>query len=76
MLKVFGCSTYYYESEGKLEPSAKNGVFIGYEDRVRGLNIWSPLERNVILSKDVIFDKLSMLHSKSKEYSGKAKHVT
>jgi len=38
-----------------------------YEDRVKGFQVWSPFERNFILSIDVVFDKLSMLHSKSYE---------
>jgi len=72
MLKVFWCPTYYHISEGKLEPRANKGVFIGYE----GFRIWSLPERKVIMSKDVIFNELYMLHSKSEEDTCMAKNVT
>ena len=71
MLKVFGCLTYYHVSEGKLEPRAKNGSFMGYKDGVKGLWVWSLSERKVILSRDVIFYELFMLYSKSDEDLGK-----
>jgi len=35
ILKVFGCLTYYHISEGKLEPEAKKGLFMGYGDGVK-----------------------------------------
>jgi len=37
MLNVFGCSTYYHVSEGKMESKAKKGFFMGYGDGVKGL---------------------------------------
>ena len=40
ILKVFRCPTYYHISEGKLEPRTKKGVFMGYEDGVKGFIIW------------------------------------
>ena len=58
ILKVFGCPTYYHISEGKLEPRAMKGVFMSSEDEVKGFKIWSPSERKVILSRDVIFVEL------------------
>ena len=57
----------YHVNEGKLEPKAKKGLFMGYGDGVKGFQVWSPSERKVILSRDVIFDELSMLHSKCNE---------
>ena len=38
--------------------------------------VWSSSKRKVILSRDFIFDKISMLHSKSDEDLGKAKDAT
>ena len=61
-LRVFGCSAYYHVSEGKLEPRAKKGVFVGYGDGVKGFRIWSPSERRVILSRNVVFDENSMFN--------------
>lgn len=64
MLKVFGCPTYYHVSEGMLDPRAKKEFFIGYGDGVKGFQVWSSYERKVILSRDVVFDELYMMHSK------------
>ena len=61
-LKAFGCTAYYHVSEGKLEPRAKKGVFLGYGDGVKGYRIWSPSEKKVILSRSVIFDENSILN--------------
>ena len=38
-LKFFGCPVYYHINEGKLEPRAKKGVFLGYGDGVKGYRI-------------------------------------
>ena len=76
MLKVFGCPTYYHVNEGKLEPKAKKWFFIGFGDAGKEFRVYSPSERKVILSRNFIFDELSMLHSKSDEDLYKTKNVT
>jgi len=76
MMKVSGCPTYSHVSEGKLEPFAKKGFFMGYGDGVKGIQVWSPSKRKIILSRDIIFDELSMPHSKSDEDLGKVMDVT
>ena len=38
-MRVFGCNIHYHVNDGKLEPRAKRGVFVGYEDRVKGYRI-------------------------------------
>ena len=35
-LKVFGCTTYAYQNEGKLEPRSLKCMFLGYLDGVKG----------------------------------------
>ncbi|KAJ4726144.1 Retrovirus-related Pol polyprotein from transposon TNT 1-94 [Melia azedarach] len=62
-LRAFGCTVYYHVNEGKLQPRAKKGVFVGYGDGVKGYRIWSPSEKRVILSRNVVFDKNSMFNS-------------
>ena len=62
-LKAFGCTAYYHVSEGKLEPRAKKGVFVGYGDGVKGFRIWSPAEKRVIMSRNVVFDESSLLRT-------------
>ena len=76
MWKVFGCVTYYHVSKGKLEPRAKKEFFMGYRDGVKGFWDWSSFERKFILSRDVIFDDLSMLHSNFDEDFGKVEDIT
>ncbi|KAJ4703438.1 Retrovirus-related Pol polyprotein from transposon TNT 1-94 [Melia azedarach] len=61
-LRAFGCTIYYHVNEGKLEPRAKKGVFVGYGDGVKGYRIWSPSEKRVILSRNVVFDENSMFN--------------
>ena len=61
-LRAFGCTVYYHVSEGKLEPRAKLGVFMGYEEGVKGYRIWSPSENRVILSRNVVFDENSLFN--------------
>ncbi|KAJ4706252.1 Retrovirus-related Pol polyprotein from transposon TNT 1-94 [Melia azedarach] len=47
-LRAFGCTVYYHVNEGKLEPRAKKGVFVGYGDGVKGYRIWSPSEKRQV----------------------------
>ena len=39
-LKVFGCAAYAHQNEGKLEPRAVKGVFVGYPNGVKGSRVW------------------------------------
>ncbi|XP_074278171.1 uncharacterized protein LOC141601767 [Silene latifolia] len=68
ILMAFGSTAYYHVSEGKLEPRAKKGVFMGYGDGVKGYRIWSPSEGRVILSRNVVFDENSMVNPTVKTY--------
>ena len=49
---------------------------MGYGNGGKGFRIQSPSKRKVILSRDVIFDELSMLYSKFGEDLGRAEDVT
>ena len=66
-MKIFGGVAYYHVREGKLDPRAKIGCFVGYGDGVKGFKIYSPLEGRVILSRDVTFDESTMYSKKSTE---------
>lgn len=35
VLKIFGCPAYYHINEGKLEPRARKGLFMGYPKGVK-----------------------------------------
>jgi hypothetical protein len=65
-LRVFGCPTYVHipsEEQSKLDPKSRQCVFVGYEKRVKGYNIWDPKANKAVISRDVIFDEDSMLKS-------------
>uniref|UniRef100_A0A0D3ASY0 Reverse transcriptase Ty1/copia-type domain-containing protein n=1 Tax=Brassica oleracea var. oleracea TaxID=109376 RepID=A0A0D3ASY0_BRAOL len=38
-------------------------VFISYGDGIKGLRVWSPSENRVVLSRNIVFDKASMVRS-------------
>lgn len=38
-LRVFGCPTYAYVNDGKLEPRAKKCIFLGYTQGVKGFRL-------------------------------------
>jgi hypothetical protein len=63
-LRVFGSRVFYHipsELRNKLQPKSKEGTFVGYDQLNRAYRI-IPKEnpRKVILSRDVIFDELTI----------------
>ena len=60
--RVFGCAGYVHQSEGKLEPRAVKGVFLGYPQGVKGYRLWLKEDKGyrVTTSRDVTFDELTM----------------
>lgn len=39
-LRVFGCPTYVYINDDKLEPMVKKCIFREYASKVRGYRLW------------------------------------
>lgn len=60
VLKIFGCPAYYHINEGKLEPRARKGLFMGYPEGVKGFRIWCNDSRKCIISRDVTFHEAEM----------------
>ncbi|KAH9680700.1 hypothetical protein KPL71_026653 [Citrus sinensis] len=63
-LRIFGCLPYTHINQGKLEPKAIKGYFIGYPKGVKGFKIWciNGKPSRTLISRDVVFDEESMLH--------------
>ena len=47
--------------QSKLDAKAKKMIFLGYPRGVKGYRMWDPLEKNVIISRDVTFDEMLVL---------------
>jgi len=61
MLRVFGCPAYYHVSDRKLEPQARNVVFLMFKRGVKGYKLWDSENRKIVLSRDATFDEFSMV---------------
>ena len=56
-LKVFGYAAYAHiskEEQRKLDSKAKKCILLGYGTDVKGYHLYSPQERNVFYSRDVV----------------------
>lgn len=64
-MKIFGCATFEYQSEGKLEPRILKCVFLSYDVWVKGYRLWvkETKEYKIIISRNVVLneDDLSCL---------------
>jgi hypothetical protein len=59
-LKIFGCLVFIHilkEKRNKLEPSGKNGIFVGYCEVSKAFRIYIPSHRHIEISRDVTFDE-------------------
>jgi len=57
-LRVFGCRVIFRDrkiGKGKLESRGEEGIFLGYLEESKAYRIWSPLQRRVLVSRDVKF---------------------
>jgi transposase InsO family protein len=58
--KVYGCKAYYHvpdHNRRKLDPKAREAVFVGYEPHSKGYTLWDSHSRSFISSRDVTFDE-------------------
>lgn len=75
--RIFGCLVYIHvpkEKRFKLEPSEKKGVFVGYSETSKAYRIFIPGQKQIELSRDVIFEediafKRARSSSETKTYS-------
>lgn len=61
-LRVFGCLTYVHigreRRSGKFADTAKQGIFLGYQEGHHKYRVWLPDEQRVIYSHNIVFNKL------------------
>ena len=62
-LRIFGCTTYVHQSEGKLVTRSIKCIFLGYPEGVKGYKLWNKESSGVkiIISRDVVFNENEML---------------
>ena len=61
MLRIFECPAYYLVNEDKLDPRAKKSVSIRFKKGLKRYKIWDPKIKKFILSRDVMFDEVSIM---------------
>ena len=66
-LRVFGCPAFVHIKQGKLEPRALKGIFIGYPEGVKGYKVWCTdlNPHKSIISRDVTFNESTLLETNS-----------
>ena len=59
-LRIFRCTTYVHQSEGKLEPRSIKCIFLGYSEGIKGYMLWNKKSPGVkiIISCDVVFNEM------------------
>jgi hypothetical protein len=58
--RVYGCKAYYHvpdHNRRKLDPKAREAVFVGYEPHSKGYTLWDSRSRSIVSSRDVTFDE-------------------
>ena len=66
-LRVFGCLSYAHipkDERKKLDPKARETIFLGYSSNVKGYRLWDPQTKKVFFSRDVIFDESKFFNGK------------
>jgi hypothetical protein len=59
-IRIFGCSTFSHvpsERRTKLDPTAQQGILIGYSEVSKAYQIYTPPLRKVVVSRDVRFEE-------------------
>lgn len=67
LLRRFGCVAYIHTDDGKLNPRAKKGIFVGYPTGVKGYKIWLLVEKRCVVSRNVVFQEDVLFKTLSKK---------
>ena len=60
-MKFFGCPAYAHVDNGKLKTRSMKCIFISYKFGVKGYKLLCLETKKLVISRDVIFDKTSMI---------------
>ena len=60
-LKILGCPAYAHVDNGKLEPRSMKCILPSYKSGVKGYKSWCSEAKKLVISRDVNFDKTSMI---------------
>lgn len=77
-LRIFGCHAYVYISNkdlSKLDPKSKMCVIIGYNKVVK-VSSYGILLKNIVISKDIVFDEQLILKHKITIYVSASEEET
>ncbi|KAJ8566600.1 hypothetical protein ON010_g6522 [Phytophthora cinnamomi] len=69
-MRIFGCKAYVLtpkEKRLKWDPKAREGIFMGYEERSKAYRVYDIEAGQVVISRDVTFDESSFDDSKAAE---------
>jgi hypothetical protein len=59
-IRIFGCLTYSHvpsEKRTKLDPTAQQGILVGYSKVSKAYHIYIPSQQRVVVSRDVRFEE-------------------
>ena len=64
-MRPFGCPVFIYipaQLRKKLDAKSRRGVFVGYSEESKAYRVWDSVKKQVITTRDVIFDETAYLH--------------
>ncbi|XP_038874950.1 uncharacterized mitochondrial protein AtMg00710-like [Benincasa hispida] len=65
-LRVFGCVGYIHQNQGKLKSRTVKCMFVGFTEGVKGFKMWNPIEKRLVVNRDVTFKEREMFMQKEK----------
>ena len=60
-IQIFGYQAYFHVRNEKIDPRARKAIFLGFCDEVKCYKQWCLQDKKTMISRDVTFDKASML---------------
>ena len=70
--KIFGCIAYVHvpsQKKQKLDDNSVKCIFVGYSSETKGYRFFNPLTKQLIVSRDVVFDEKNAWNWDELQYS-------